>query len=76
MFLKLSYMEMKTTPKFALLLTLSFITELVETAKQHEADKLQFVQPFLCYFFHCSSPVRINCKLLSQIRLGRYSCTG
>ena len=33
MFLKLSYMEMKTTPKFALLLTLSFITELVETAK-------------------------------------------
>ena len=36
MFLKpKSFMEMKNTPKFSLLLTLSFIAELVETAKQY-----------------------------------------
>ena len=33
MFLKPSFMEMKNTPKFALLLTLSFLAELAETAK-------------------------------------------
>ena len=32
----------------------------------HRADGLQFFQPFFCNLFHCSSPVRINYKLLFQ----------